>query len=81
MKCSAELREEEARSILGSFLFRRLAVEKRVSVLSGGEKSRLSLVKFLVDQMCIRDSRSGGTLEKSTTLTRGCSVSCPKKEL
>ena len=49
MKCSAEIREEEARSILGSFLFRRLDVEKRVSVLSGGEKSRLSLVKFLVD--------------------------------
>ena len=49
MKCNAEIREEEARSILGSFLFRRLDVEKRVSVLSGGEKSRLSLVKFLVD--------------------------------
>ena len=47
MKCSAEIREAEARSILGSF--RRLDVEKRVSVLSGGEKSRLSLVKFLVD--------------------------------
>lgn len=49
MKCNAEIREEEARSILGSFLFRRLDVEKRVSILSGGEKSRLSLVKFLVD--------------------------------
>ncbi len=49
MKSSAEIREEEARSILGSFLFRRQDVEKRVRVLSGGEKSRLSLVKFLVD--------------------------------
>ncbi len=49
MGCSAELREEDARSILGTFLFRRADVEKRCSVLSGGEKSRLNLVKFLVD--------------------------------
>jgi ATP-binding cassette subfamily F protein 3 len=44
-----ELREDEARSILGSFLFRKNDVLKRVRVLSGGEKSRLNLVKFLVD--------------------------------
>ena len=43
------LRDEEARSILGSFLFRRADVEKRCGILSGGEKSRLNLVKFLVD--------------------------------
>jgi len=43
------LRDEEARSILGSFLFRRTDVEKRCGILSGGEKSRLNLVKFLVD--------------------------------
>lgn len=49
MQVGGEIREEEARSILGSFLFRRADVEKRVEVLSGGEKSRLSLVKFLVD--------------------------------
>lgn len=44
-----ELSEDEARSILGSFLFRKNDVLKRVRVLSGGEKSRLNLVKFLVD--------------------------------
>jgi ATP-binding cassette subfamily F protein 3 len=47
--CCPTLREEDARSILGTFLFRRADVEKRCGVLSGGEKSRLNLVKFLVD--------------------------------
>jgi ATP-binding cassette subfamily F protein 3 len=49
MSSNAELREDEARSILGSFLFRKNDVMKRIRVLSGGEKSRLNLVKFLVD--------------------------------
>ena len=49
MGCCPTLRDEEARSILGSFLFRRSDVEKRCGILSGGEKSRLNLVKFLVD--------------------------------
>ena len=49
MSSNGDLREDEARSILGSFLFRKNDVLKRVRVLSGGEKSRLNLVKFLVD--------------------------------
>jgi ATP-binding cassette subfamily F protein 3 len=48
-RCAPDLRDDDARSILGSFLFRREDVFKKCKVLSGGEKSRLNLVKFLVD--------------------------------
>lgn len=44
-----EIREDEARGILGSFLFRKDEIHKKTAVLSGGEKSRLNLIKFLVD--------------------------------
>jgi ATP-binding cassette, subfamily F, member 3 len=43
------LQENEARGILGSFLFRKEEIFKRTEILSGGEKTRLNLIKFLVD--------------------------------
>ena len=44
-----DLTEQKVRAILGAFLFRKDDVFKKVSVLSGGEKSRLALARLMVD--------------------------------
>lgn len=49
MDAAPTLAENEARGILGSFLFRKDDIYKKTGILSGGEKSRLNLIKFLVD--------------------------------
>ncbi|MBT3595321.1 MAG: ABC-F family ATP-binding cassette domain-containing protein, partial [Verrucomicrobia bacterium] len=49
LESSPDIREDEARGILGSFMFRKEEIYKKTGVLSGGEKSRLNLLKFLVN--------------------------------
>ncbi len=48
VQISPHFSDTQVRSMLGSFLFNEDDLEKKVKVLSGGEKSRLSLSKMLV---------------------------------
>ena len=49
VEAAVDLTSDECRGVLGSFLFKKEDVFKKTKVLSGGEKSRLNLVKFLLN--------------------------------
>lgn len=49
--CYEELTQTEIRSALALFLFKGDDIEKKVSVLSGGEKARLTLCKLILSKM------------------------------
>jgi ATP-binding cassette subfamily F protein 3 len=49
-QCGSKKNDLELRSLLGSFLFSGDAVDKKIKVLSGGEKARVALAKTIVSR-------------------------------
>jgi ATP-binding cassette subfamily F protein 3 len=50
VRCSPNVTNQQARTLLGNLLFTRDDVDKKVKVLSGGEKSKVSLAVILVQK-------------------------------
>jgi ATP-binding cassette subfamily F protein 3 len=48
--CGSQMTEQELRNLLGCFLFGGDDVEKKIRVLSGGEKARVALAKTIVSK-------------------------------
>lgn len=48
--CSSDISESQIRGTLGAFLFTQNEIKKKVSVLSGGERNRLAMVKILLSK-------------------------------
>ena len=48
--CGSQLTDQELRTLLGCFLFSGDDVEKKIRVLSGGEKARVALAKTMVSK-------------------------------
>jgi ATPase subunit of ABC transporter with duplicated ATPase domains len=47
-RAADEAREDEIKALLGRMMFPRSSFERKVGVLSGGEKARLALAKFML---------------------------------
>lgn len=49
-ECGSQLSEQELRNLLGCFLFGGEEIDKKIRVLSGGEKARVALAKTIVSK-------------------------------
>lgn len=45
----SDLREEDAKALLGQFHFKGLTIEKKVGLLSGGERARLAFLRLIME--------------------------------